>query len=494
MTSSSTSLIRFEASQTILDEKIGETINIILFGPLDTVALFIRLTHHQQTSKCRSDGVTCQVAQTPLNAIVEAIDESDAFFAADDSAKEDHLQVFLKKINIEALIAVASRHREGLPCNLPAVRPQNGGTDLTIDSRLVADQMGGQNCHLDIYFEDGVVWIARLRLEEPTVPPLETQRMLFSSEVDTLRFLARTKVPVPKVYYHTFERSVIGAPFVLMEKISGKPLDWSRATAQQRTKVMQQLVDVFLELERYPLPATGSLSSEFGLVGPFAQTRMFSTASQSIGPFDTLDKSLTSISKHEIELIESGEVSTLAIDNYLTHLWRLENVPNLTKDVSDTSFYIKHFDDKGDHILVDEHHNITGIIDWEFASAESRPVAFSSPCMMWPVGDFYDGSNQLSTEEVEFADMFRQRGREDMAQLVLKGRKYQRYLFFLGGMASTQREEFEALFQGLRKAVDEQCTEPYSEWRDAAIAKVSQRDPVYKRLVRAEQKAEKSRS
>nr|POF26330.1 hypothetical protein CFP56_22479 [Quercus suber] len=106
--------------------------------------------------------------------------------------------------------------------------------------------------------------------------------------------------------------------------------------------------------------------------------------------------------------------------------------------------------------------------------------------MMWPVAEFYEGSNQLSTEEVEFANMFQQRGREDMAQLVLQGRKYQRFLFFLGGGASAQREEFDILFQGLRQAVDEQCTEPYSDWRSAAIAKVSARDPVYERLMRAE--------
>nr|POF26329.1 hypothetical protein CFP56_22478 [Quercus suber] len=262
-------------------------------------------------------------------------------------------EIFLKKLNINALLAVASRLRDNVTCTLPALRPGNEKADPTIDAKLVADQMGGQNCHLDICFEDGVVWIARLRLEEPTVLPLETQERLLSIEVNTLRFLAQTSISVPKVYYHTSERSVIGAPFVLMEKMSGRPLDWTESSAQQRTKVMNQLVGVFLELEKYPLPATGSLSSESGLVGPFAQTRMFSTPSQSIGPFNTLDKALTSISKHEIEMIEGGEVSTLAVDNYLTHLWRLERVPDLVTDVTDGSFYIKHLDDKGDHILVD---------------------------------------------------------------------------------------------------------------------------------------------
>lgn len=49
---------------------------------------------------------------------------------------------------------------------------------------------------------------------------------------------------------------------------------------------------------------------------------------------------------------------------------------------------------------MDEEYNITGIIDWEFASAEAKELAFSSPCMMWPVAKFYDGDNALAEDEV----------------------------------------------------------------------------------------------
>lgn len=184
-------------------------------------------------------------------------------------------------------------------------------------------------------------------------------------------------------------------------------------------------------------------------------------------------------------MVEVGELSTLAVDNYLTHLWRLKRIPDLLVEATDAQFYIKHFDDKGDHILVDEDYNITGIIDWEFASTESKPVAFSSPCMMWPVDDYYDGSTQLSPEEIEFAQMFQRCGREDMAQFILHGRKYQRFLFFLGSTVSAQREEFEALFQGLRKAVQRENIESYSEWRSTAIAEASD-DPLLKQLIQAE--------
>ncbi|KAF2766353.1 hypothetical protein EJ03DRAFT_345192 [Teratosphaeria nubilosa] len=373
--------------------------------------------------------------------LIRQVDEPDAFFAAYDAAKEAHVQALLARADVNALLNIAG---------------------------LVAQQMGGQNCHLDISFEDGVVWIARLRLEEPTVPPFGTRQRIFASEVNTLRFLAQTSVPVPEVFYYTSEPRLIGTPFMLMEKMPGEPLQWSEATAQQRTKNLEQLVDVFLELEKYPLPATGSLSSETGRIGQYAQARLFATPSRSIGPFQSLEQALTSISEHEMTMIESGELSTLAADNYLTQLWRLDRAPDLVKGITDDSFYLKHFDDKGDHIL-------------------SRPSAFSSPCMLWPVGEFYEGKNQLSTEEIQFADMFRQRGREDIAQLILKGRKFQRFSFFLGSAVPAEREESEALFQGLRKAVDDQDTGSYLEWRNAAIARVSESDPILKRLLRAEE-------
>lgn len=254
---------------------------------------------------------------------------------------------------------------------------------------------------------------------------------------------------------------------MLMEKLPGKPLQWSNASAQQKTKVTEQLVDVSLELEKHPFPATGSLS-QGGSVGPFAQSHMFVSPSQLLGPFSTLEESIISILAHEIDMIKGGELSTLATDNFLTHLWRLEQLPNLLARVADDHFYLKHADDKGDHILIDEDYNITGIIDWEWASTESKNFAFSSPCMMWPVAKYYDGSNELSQEEHEFAEMFQRRGRDDMAQMILQGRAWQRFLFFLGSADVPPYDEFSNLFQGLRRSFEGEDIGPYLEWRNHA--------------------------
>jgi len=369
-----------------------------------------------------------------------------------------------------------------MACAIPAAKNGNGADESSIDLELVSDQMGGQNCHLDVIFEDGVEWIARLRLQGPTLPPQETQRKSLASEVGTLLFLARTSLPVPKLFSHSLESGEIGSPFILMEKMPGRPLQWPDSSAGQKSRIMTQLVDIYLELEKHPLPATGSLC-EGGVVGPFAQIHTFSTPSQSIGPFGTLEEALKSIEQHEIEMIENGELRTLAVDNYLTHLWRLERISELVADLTDARFYIRHFDDKGDHILVDEDYNITGIIDWESASAESRPFAFNSPCMMWPVRDYCSGSNTLSSEEIQFADMFRQCGRKDMEQLILQGRKYQRFLYFLGGTVPEERQRFEDLFQGLRRTMEGPAVNSYQDWKRRMIDGRRGEDQVLGRLI-----------
>lgn len=267
----------------------------------------------------------------------------------------------------------------------------------------------------------------------------------------------------------------MGVPFFLMEKMKGTPLMWDMTTPAQRTRVLEQLTDVLLALEKHPFSSTGSIFPSNGTseICGFAQPQLFdSPPNVPLGPFNTLESSIRAMLAQQRRLIASGELSSLAVDNYLSHRWRLDMIPEVLSLHNHAGFFLKHFDDKGDHVLVDEDFNITGIIDWEFASVEPKALAFSSPCMLWPVGDFYAGSNGLSPEEMELAAIFEGRGRHDMAHLVRNGRKMQRYLFFIGGVSQSQ-EEFEAMFQGLRAAWagDKDQPGPYQTWKDEALKK-----------------------
>jgi hypothetical protein len=305
------------------------------------------------------------------------------------------------------------------------------------------------------------------------------------------------------VYVYELETptNAVGTSYVLMEKLPGKPLDWGCATTEQRARVMEQLADVYLELERHPIPQTGSLVHSSASdrakrdrvhVGSFAQTPCFETPDHAVGPFDTLEASYTAIIRQQQRMLANHEVSTLPVDNYLSFLWRLKVLPELVAESASRTgpFYLRHQDDKGDHILVDDEYNITGIIDWEWASAEAKEVAFNSPCMMWPVADFYDGKNALAEDEERFAAMFEKRGRSDMASIVRGGRRWQRYLFFLGGMPWNMTD-FDGLFQGLRKSflgVDdrEETLSSYHDWKQRALARFVNGDAQLQALMRDE--------
>lgn len=124
--------------------------------------------------------------------------------------------------------------------------------------------MGGQNCHTEIVFSDGVVWIARFRLLRPKSLPLQIQDYILQSEVATMKDLeSHTKVPSPRVFDWACEPdpdNEVGVGFILMEKMPGKPLNWSVATPPQRERIVRQLADIMMELERHPFPQFGSLN------------------------------------------------------------------------------------------------------------------------------------------------------------------------------------------------------------------------------------------
>jgi aminoglycoside phosphotransferase (APT) family kinase protein len=71
-----------------------------------------------------------------------------------------------------------------------------------------------------------------------------------------------------------------------------------------------------------------------------------------------------------MQFVAQGEVHhNNAVNSYLVHRYLLERAPAFSRlEQSDTpQYYLKHMDDKGDHILIDDDYNITGIIDWEWA-------------------------------------------------------------------------------------------------------------------------------
>lgn len=89
-----------------------------------------------------------------------------------------------------------------------------------------------------------------------TIPHLYQSLLLSAavSEVATLQFLRKTKVPAPKVFDYNFdEGDPIRVGYILMEKMTEKSLRWSLTSAEQRQKVMSRLADIYIELQAFSL-------------------------------------------------------------------------------------------------------------------------------------------------------------------------------------------------------------------------------------------------
>ncbi|KAG8420776.1 hypothetical protein J3458_002704 [Metarhizium acridum] len=161
----------------------------------------------------------------------------------------------MKKVNTHALEARASHLRQGIPCSTPL---------LKYDRETRSSVMGGMNYHIEVRFEDGVVWIARIRRFNASSPPAALRDYIIQSEVATLMFLKHTNVPAPEVYDYALEdmpSNTVGVGYILMQKLPGRSLRWSIATPEQRRNVMNQLADTFIELHKHPFPLLSSLDS-----------------------------------------------------------------------------------------------------------------------------------------------------------------------------------------------------------------------------------------
>ncbi|KAG5817964.1 hypothetical protein H9Q74_010093 [Fusarium xylarioides] len=394
-------------------------------------------------------------------------EDADSYDPAARDAERRELTNLIDTIDTRALEARASHLRQGIPCSIPP---------LQYDRATRSSVMGGMNYHIEVRFDDGITWIARIRRFNATSPPTALRDYILRSEVATLMFLEKTGVPAPKVHDFALEHpdNPVGVGFILMDKLPGKSLRWSIATQQQRKRVMDQLADTFVELRKYPFDLLGSLDSPGGShVGALAReslTDFMQSEMRTSGPFSSLEEYHVSSIQLILDLIVRDEMySQQAVDAYIIHRYLIDLVPHVLPAVhDDEKFYLKHADDKGDHILVDEHFNITGIIDWEWAHTASPAHAFNSPIGFLPVADFYCGKNSLGDDEVVFARLLEEKGHRDLARFVWDGRLQHRFAFCCG-YDLADWDGFRGLFRGLRDAIGMDEDLEWNEWKVAAL-------------------------
>ncbi|KAI9757506.1 MAG: hypothetical protein M4579_003419 [Chaenotheca gracillima] len=407
--------------------------------------------------------------------------DAEAYDEARDLSIQLELQSFLATIDLEALARRASAVRgDRIAC---AVATPN------FDKDSLSSAMGNVNYHVELRFDDGVCWIARIKRQNASTPPAPVRDYMIQSEAATYSFLARTKVPAPRVFEVVLGAdNLVGAGYILMEKIPGKPLTSIPKSPEQKRKVLGQLASVYAELEKHPFPAIGSLD-EIGTdhVGPLASELLADlneTRPNLLGSFSTSAAYYEAMITRVLGLITSGQLYPLwAVDAFLIHRFLLDLVPQLSLPTSAPTeghgsreeHFLRHADDKGDHILVDDEFNITGIIDWEWAYTAPKSEAFSSPMALWNVGDFFEGENRLSEHEKLFAELLDAQQCENetdscLGRYVREGRKWQRFRFCAGyEIYDWDWENYKALFEGLRKVFDVDAEMSWEDWKAQAL-------------------------
>jgi hypothetical protein len=115
---------------------------------------------------------------------------------------------------------------------------------------------GGFNRVFDISFKDGSSILARLPYPS-TVP----RRLAVASEVATLAFVRAHGIPAPRVLGYSVDANAVGAEYILMEKLPGRPLGdaWFELSEHERLKVLHEIVKLETKLFAINLPASGSI-------------------------------------------------------------------------------------------------------------------------------------------------------------------------------------------------------------------------------------------
>lgn len=381
-------------------------------------------------------------------------DLDDAAYNALIVAETDRLRA---QINEKAVCKLASSLNEGKPCVLEYPSKVVG----------IGALAGCANYHARVRFGAGSPsWLMRV----PRVCgfdvglPVSLAEYLIRSEYATLKFLETTAVPAPRAFSFGIPSQGtdhgVGVCFLFMEELPGKPWDGQGDAA----KVWKGLANIFVELERHPFTKAGSLCVE----SPADLPSISATASDRFvclypyGPFGTSDAYYTAWAEQYLALIADGQLyPRFPIKAYLVYRFLQDNVTQLSSKSDE--FFLKHVDDKGDHLMVDEDLNIIGVIDWQMARIVPRSEAFALSLVSADMRAFCEGNVSLSTNDIALRSALREKG--SALASAMGDEKVRRFFWGLG------LESEWALALPLANAILQVfgVQQGWDEWKDVAL-------------------------
>ncbi|KAF9882817.1 hypothetical protein FE257_005124 [Aspergillus nanangensis] len=306
------------------------------------------------------------------------------------------------KINDSAVCERASDLNGGLKCEIE--HPPAWGRGAL---------MGCANYHAHIRFaENGSTWLIQVPRINSNIPQ-ELIDYLIRSEYAALKFLETTRVPAPRAFGD-----------------AGQTLEWARTTREcsagnkDKEKEWNGLADILIELK-----ISAIASERFPVLSPS-------------GPYDTAIDYYTSFVEKNMSLIADGQLfPSFPLNANLVFLYLKSQIQDFSpksnsQSVENTEqfteqFYIKHVDDKGDHLMVDEELNIIGIIDWQMARVVPADEAFGPSLVTAEMGYIHDGFSSMTIHDRVLASVLKDKREDDLADIMCKNEKLRKFFFGL---------------------------------------------------------------
>ncbi|OCF58134.1 hypothetical protein L486_04164 [Kwoniella mangroviensis CBS 10435] len=331
------------------------------------------------------------------------------------------------------------------------------------DSMDNINEWKGQfNLQIKIDFDDGKSWMMRIRRKAGIRPyPDEPLRMNIKSDVAFVKHFIKVVLPClhPKLMY-SYQTFIEGPPW--QDFPSSKPRDQLLSPSTKRH--IESIAKWFISMEKVKFDKIGSPtftleSREEVVIGSLIERQPSMTIPPYFsGPFRTAKERYLSTINGRLEALKSRTLvdPSREVPNYLALLELKELVGDDLEMGRDTgSFYIRHADDHWDHTRTKEGGEVTGIIDWEWAYTTNKAEAFASPMHFLPSEFYHEGSNDVfSPREYALIEAYQSLGRDDLADCVKVGRKYQRLIYFLKCMF-TNVLELNAIRKAFLKIPDE---------------------------------------
>ncbi|KAJ6166638.1 hypothetical protein N7470_002085 [Penicillium chermesinum] len=374
------------------------------------------------------------------------------------------------KINDKAVCERASELNGGVQCQIE--HPPAWGRESL---------MGCANYHARIRFtNNGSVWLLRVPRMNGSIPQ-SLVNYLIRSEYATLKFLETTKVPAPRAFDYGIlgeDENQVGVSYILMEEMPGKtwnlqgPGGKRFADEKDKERIWNGLADILIELKHHPFSEAGSLlpgpSASEPIVSAIASER-FLVLSPS-GPFDTSNDYYTSFVEQNMALISDGQLfASFPANAYIVFSYMKSQLevaaakPKHDSVEATEQFYLKHVDDKGDHLMVDDELNIVGIIDWQMARVVPADEAFGPSLVTAEMDGNYNGTSSLTVHDLVLARFLKAKGAADLADIMSGNERLRR--FFFGLDVDLPWEETLLLIRGIWAAFGVEKDTEWSTWK-----------------------------